>query len=171
MGDFMKRTKTLVAGILSLICEAFLSGLGGYYGYACFVLWIFASGSIEGFRFLILFITIGIMLIIGIIDIVFSSISFSVFKCDAERYQKNRKLLITSSVFKLLLGVGGIVFGSMSFNGGDYLVLPIITLLSGLVLVVCGVLVLVDMKQESKRVSVTQTNLVETETKVEENKQ
>lgn len=47
----MKRTKTLVAEILSLICEAFLSGLGGYYGYACFVLWIIASGSVEDLGF------------------------------------------------------------------------------------------------------------------------
>ena len=112
-----------------------------------------------------------LMVLVGIVDFIMSCVSFGAVSCNEESYQKKRKLLTTSSIFKLVLGAGSVIFGCLNFGGKDNLFVPITFISSGLVLIVCGVLVLVDMKQERKRVSNNQTNLVETEPKVELNKQ
>lgn len=165
----MKRTKTLVAEILSLVCELVVVGFSGYMGYLFLLIWSLSGASAEAI--LILMLVMVLMVLVGIVDFIMSCVSFGAVSCNEESYQKKRKLLTTSSIFKLVLGAGSVIFGCLNFGGKDNLFVPITFISSGLVLIVCGVLVLVDMKQERKRVSNNQTNLVETEPKVELNKQ
>ncbi len=171
MEDFMKRTKTLVAEILSLVCELVVVGFSGYMGYLFLLIWSLSGASAEAISILILMLVMVLMVLVGIVDFIMSCVSFGAVSCNEESYQKKRKLLTTSSIFKLVLGAGSVIFGCLNFGGKDNLFVPITFISSGLVLIVCGVLVLVDMKQERKRVSNNQTNLVETEPKVELNKQ
>ena len=167
----MKRTKTLVAEILSVVCELVVVGFSGYMGYLFLFIWSFSGASAETISILILMFVMVLMVLVGLVDFIMSCISFKAFSCDAESYLKKRKLLIASSIFKLVLGAESVIFGCLNFGGKDNLFVLVTFIPCGLVLLVCGVLILVDMKQESKRVSNNQTNLVENESQAEEIKQ
>lgn len=108
----MKRTKTLVAEILSLVCELVVVGFSGYMGYLFLLIWSLSGASAEAISILILMLVMVLMVLVGIVDFIMSCVSFGAVSCNEESYQKKRKLLTTSSIFKLVLGAG-----SVSFSG------------------------------------------------------
>lgn len=168
----MKRTKTLLSCIFSLVCELAFIALSGYLGYFFLLIWSFAGSSGEGFKFAIFMVMTGLFIVVGIVDFVLSCVSFSTYSCDGENYQRKKKLLITSAILKFVLGVWAGLFVALTIGGKDNLPILIVSIILGLILIVCGVLVLVDMKQENKRVSSNQTNIVEVTSKsTEEGKQ
>ena len=137
----MKRILTLLAGIVGTVFQAIWSLLM-LIGIAA-IFEILSGADVEGTGLLAIIALLEIAL--GVVALVLNAVSITGFSCTAEKYSKKKGLIITATVFNFLLALLLLISTFSSPNAINILVM--------IASVVAGVLYIVDMCLEKKRLA------------------
>lgn len=140
----MKRVMTLVGGIIGVVFDAIYSVIMLIGIAAILDLLAGAEGSA-------LFAVIGILeTVLGIVTLILNAVTIGAYNCAHEKYAKKRGLIITAVVFNFLLALLLIISLASAVT--------LITILVMLASIATGVLLIVDLCLENKRVAKANAN-------------
>ena len=147
----MKRGKSLIASIFGLIVIGAQLVVNLYSLYVLWAVLIFSSAMSENLLFAWTIFSIAALIeIMLIVTFILICVSFSCVNASPEKYQKRKSLLVTIVVFNFLMAL---LCVWCCFNNGEQLVSMWAYVVSAVILVLCNILYLVDMKQEKRRVA------------------
>ena len=135
----MKRIMTLVGSIIGTVFDGIFS-LIMLIGITAI---LDILGSAMGGTFVAV---IGLLLLaLGVVGLVFNILMITLFTCNHEKYVKKRSIVITAAVMNFVLALFAFITICTTFNGFYFMWF--------LASVAAGVLIIVDLCMESKRVA------------------